>query len=454
MNRYKLFFLSLILLLSFGSCDRSSDAKGQEIDNTVVSPVSMDNKVIYELNVRNYSSEGFKGVEKDLPRLKELGIDIIWLMPIHPIGEVNRNGSLGSPYAVRDYTEVNPEFGTKADFKALVDAAHGQGMEIMLDWVANHTAWDHPWATEHPDYYSYSDTGERPYSPEGWLDVIELNFDNPAMRKEMIDAMKYWVSEFDIDGYRCDAVVFTPVDFWKEAREAIDPIKRITWLAEGDKPEYMSVFDYDYAWDFSSKLTQFGTGSDVKILKTAVQGLFDNPAYKDKGRMIYLTNHDVNSHENTEFTRFGANVLPLSVFYFTAYDMPLIYNGQEIGMNKMLSLFDYDPVLWEPANKIFLNLFKDLTYLRRTHPALEAGKNRGAIKFIESSDPKVLSYTRTKGDRQVFVVLNFGAVASQVRFPEGMPSGEFTDLFTGKKVSFPNSEGLTLMEKGYQVFVK
>ncbi len=454
MRTNRLFFLSLVLLLSFGSCDRSSNTKGQERNNSAVSPISNDNKTIYELNVRNYSSKGFKGVEADLQRIKDLGIDVIWLMPIHPIGEVNRNGSLGSPYAIKDYTDVNPEFGTKADFKDLVDAAHKLGMEIMLDWVANHTAWDHPWTQSNIDYYSYSSTGERPYSPEGWLDVIELNFDNQAMRKEMIDAMKYWVTEFDIDGYRCDAVVFTPVDFWAEARAAIDPIKKLFWLAEGDKPEYMSVFDYDYAWDFSHKITEFGTGSDIELLKTAVQGVYDNPVYKDKGRMLYLTNHDVNSHESTEFTRFGANVLPLSVFYFTIYDMPLIYNGQEIGMNKMMGLFDYDPVVWEPANKIFLNLFKDLTYLRRTHPALEAGKNRGAIKFIQSSDPKVLSYTRTKGDKQVFVVLNFGAVASKVYFPEGGPSGEFKELFTGEKISFPNSQGLTLMEKGYSVFVK
>lgn len=454
MKQYKLFFFGLFLMFSLGSCDRGSDAKGQEIGNPEVQPLAEGNRVVYELNVRNYSSKGFTGVKEDLPRLKELGVDVIWLMPIHPIGEVNRNGTLGSPYAVKDYKEVNPEFGTKADFKALVEEAHRLNMEIMLDWVANHTAWDHPWATEHIDYYSYSSTGERPYSPEGWLDVIELNFDNPQMRAEMIDAMKYWVEEFDIDGYRCDAVVFTPVDFWKQARAAIDPIKKITWLAEGDKPEYMAVFDYDYAWEFSNQMTRFGTGSEIGILKSASQALYNDPTYTDKGRLIYLTNHDINSHENTEFTRFGANVLPMTVFYFTIYDLPLIYNGQEVGMNKMMSLFNYDPVLWEPKNKIFNSLFEKLTYLRRTHPALESGKNRGSLKFIETSHPKVLAYSRTRGQDEIVVVLNFGSVASKFFWTGAVPSGTYTELLSDQETQFSKAEGLILMEKGYSIYVK
>ena len=453
MNKLKILLLSFLLLFAVNSCDRDSKTGASEIPNSEIKPVSANNKVIYELNVRNYSSKGFNGVKDDLKRLKDLGVDIIWLMPIHPIGEVNRNGSLGSPYAIKDYKAVNPEFGTAADFKALVDAAHALDMEIWLDWVANHTAWDHPWVKTNIDYYS-SLNGVRPYSPEGWNDVIELNYDNPEMRAAMIDAMKYWVREFDIDGYRCDAVIFVPLSFWQQARKEVDAVKKITWLAEGDKPEYMSVFDYDYAWEFNNKLNEFGSGSDITKLVEACTSLYYNPAYKEKGRMIYLTNHDLNSHDGTEFTRYGNNVLPLTVLYFTIYDLPLIYNGQEIGMNKMMSLFNYDPVVWDPANKIYQNLFNKLTKLKRTQPALEDGKNRGGLQIIKTDKPNVFVYSRKRGDNEVLVLLNFNTVATKFYWNDIVPTGKFKNFLTNEETTFSKNDGITLMEKGYAVYVK
>lgn len=453
MNQIKIAVFLFLSLLSFKNCERDSKDMEIAVPNENITPVSNGNRVIYEVNVRNYSDKGFKGVTGDLDRLKSLGVDILWLMPIHPIGEENRNGSLGSPYAIKDYKDVNPEFGTKDDLKELIAAAHARGMEVWLDWVANHTAWDHPWVKSNIDYYSELN-GERPYSPEGWNDVIELNFENPNLRIAMIDAMKYWVREFDIDGYRCDAVVFVPLSFWKEARAEVDKVKKITWLAEGDDPAYMSVFDYDYTWGFSGDLNSFGTGSNISGLVEASKKLFNNPAYKEKARMVYLTNHDLNSHGGTEFARYGANVLPLTVFYFTIYDMPLIYNGQEVGMNKELSLFDYDPVLWQPANKIYENLFKDLTRLKRTHVALEDGKNRGALEFIEVDKPNVMVYRRIRGDKEVLVVLNFNTVATKFYWNDVVPSGEYKNYLSGEKVNFSKDSGITLMEKGYQIFVK
>lgn len=457
MTNFKIYMLSFVVMLFFGSCDTrdTSGQNAQAVSNTDIAPVSAKNKVIYEINVRNYSSAGnFEGVQKDLARLKDLGVDILWLMPIHPIGEVNRAGSLGSPYSIKDYKAVNPEFGTAQDFKNLVDAAHALKIEIWMDWVGNHTAWDHPWVTSNIDYYS-SQNGQQPYSPNGWNDVAQLDYSNPAMRAEMIDAMKYWVQNFNIDGYRCDAAtLYIPVDFWVQAREQVNAIKKITWLNEGDNPAYMVAFDYDYAWGYSNVLNTFGTGSDITNLVAESVKLFNNPNYKDKGRMVYIANHDLNAHDGTEFTRYGANVLPLTVLSYTIYDLPLINNGQEIGMNKSISLFEKDPLVWDPVNKIHLDLHKKLVRLKKTQPALEDGINRGAMKVLPINKPNVFAYTRTRGNNEILVVLNFNNVAVNYKFEGTAPSGEYTNYLTGEQKTFSANEGNILMEKGYAVYVK
>lgn len=438
--------------LSLAACDR--DNGKIEIPSIEQKPITQKNRVIYELNLRNHTEKGdFKSAQEDLVRLKELGVDIIWLMPIHPIGEIKRNGSLGSPYSIKDYKAINPDFGTEQDFKDFMAKAHSLNMEVWLDWVANHTAWDHDWVKSNVDYYASKD-GVQPYAPNGWEDVAQLDYNNPNMRLAMIDAMKYWVEKFDIDGYRCDAATFLPLNFWEQARQEVDNIKKITWLNEGDKPEYMTAFDYDYAWDFSNSLNKFGSGTDTNLLVDACKKLFNDQSYKDKGRMVYITNHDLNSHEGTEFSRFGSNVLPLTVLYFTIYDMPLIYTGQEIGMNKSMSLFDKDNAQWNPANQIYLNLFKKLTTLKKTHPALEDGTNRGQLQFIPTNKENVVVYSRKRGDQEVLVILNFNTVAVNFKWKDVVPSGVYQDLLKGGEKSFKNNEGITLLEKGYAIFVK
>lgn len=453
MNNIKLWMLAFLLIFSFGSCNDDDAQVTPEIPNSQISPVSARNKVIYELNVRNYSTQGFNGVKNDLQRLKDLGVDIIWLMPVHPIGAEKREGSLGSPYSIKDYKAVNPEFGTDQDFKNMIDAAHALKMEIWMDWVANHTAWDHPWVSQHLDYYS-SLNGQQPYSPNGWNDVAQLNFNNQNLRAAMIDAMKYWVTNFNIDGYRCDAATFIPKDFWQQARTQVDAVKKISWLCEGDNPDYMTVFDYDYAWGFNTALNNFGSGTDTSNLIAACKTLFNNPSYANKGRMVYLTNHDLNAHDGTEFTRYGTNVLPLTVLSFTIYDMPLIYNGQEIGMNKAMSLFEPSPVQWDPTNKIYLNLFQKLTKLKRTQPALEDGANRGTLTVIPTNKDNVFVYSRKKGDNEVLVMLNFNNVAVNFKWSGEVPSGNFKDILTNEQKTFSATDGNVLMEKGYAVFVK
>lgn len=453
MNFFKILFIPLLAISILGSCDNNDD-KTPEIPNSEISPLTAHNKVIYEVNVRNYSAGGnFTGVKNDLKRLKDLGVDIIWLMPIHPIGKINANGSLGSPYSISDYKAVNPEFGTEQDFKALVEEAHNLKMEVWLDWVANHTAWDHPWVSDHLDYYA-SKNGQQPYSPNGWNDVAQLDYNNANLRIAMIDAMKYWVKNFNIDGYRCDAATFVPLSFWQQARAEVDAIKKISWLCEGDNPDYMAAFDYDYAWAFSTALNNFGSGSDSKNLVDASLDLYNNPKYNNKGRMVFLTNHDLNAHDGTEFSRYGNNVLPLTVLYFTIYDMPLIYNGQEIGMNKSMSLFDKDPVVWDPTNKIYLQLFQKLTRLKRTQPALEDGANRGSLTVVPTNKENVFVYQRKKGDNEVLVMLNFNNVAVNFKWTTTVPSGKFKNYLTGEEKIFKATEGNILLEKGYSVYVK
>ncbi|MCC8187553.1 MAG: alpha-glucosidase C-terminal domain-containing protein [Bacteroides sp.] len=456
-------FKELILLLSFLFClpacgnDSPGDEPGGGGDpggNTEIKALSPHNRVIYEVNVRNYSAAGnFKGVEQDLPRLKELGVDILWLMPIHPIGEANRNGTLGSPYAVKDYKAVHPDFGTLDDLRALVAAAHEADMEIWLDWVANHTAWDHPWATEYPDYYAERD-GQRPYSPENWLDVIQLDFSNEAMCREMIDAMKYWVQEADIDGFRCDAVTYVPLDFWRKARAEVNRLKDITWLAEGDDPAYMEVFDLDYAWEFCGRMYTFGQNGDVAALIQGCQDLYNNPHYAQKSRMVFLTNHDINAYEGSDNERYGQWLQPLTVLAFTIYDMPLIYNGQEIGMNQRMGLFDKDNVQWTPVNTTMNTLIRQMTRLKRTQPALEGGPNRGSLTRQQVGNDQVYAYTRKKGNNKVVIFLNFASQSTTFGLNGTTVAGKYTDFLTGEEKELTSSSSFTIPANGYAIFVR
>lgn len=453
MNRIKIIALLLVSLLALGSCSDDNERRWAHKPNDQVKPISAHNKVIYEINVYAYSAEAnFKGLEKDLPRLKELGVDILWLMPIHPIGEENRSGTLGSPYAVRDYKGLNPDYGTEEDFRSLVNAIHALDMEIWLDWVANHTAWDNWWVDEHLDYYAEKD-GQRPYSPPGWNDAIQLDHSNPQLLDAMAEAMIYWISEFGVDGFRCDAADFVPLDFWRGLRAKVDAVKKVTWMSEGSDPAYMEVFDYDYAWGFAEALKKFGEDNDVAQLVKESKDLFSNPAYKDKGRMVYITNHDLNAYEGSEFRRYGDNVLPLTVLSYTIYDMPLIYNGQEIGMDKSMNFAEISPVEWNPTNKVFVDLHKKLTQLKRTQPALEDGTNRGELKIYPTEDKNTFAYSRIRGSNEVLVILNLGDAPARARFTGEVPEGEFKDYLHNTYKEFA-AEGIPMHGNGYAVYVK
>lgn len=439
------------LALFLGGCrgDRLPGLKMPE-SSEAISPA---NRVIYEVNVYAYSpTHDFKGLETDLPRLKDLGVDILWLMPIHPRGEINKGGALGSPYAVKDYKGIYPTYGTEADLRSLIAASHSLGMEVWLDWVANHSAWDNPWVSEHLEYYAEKD-GRRPYSPPGWDDAVQFDHSCPELVDAMADAMIYWVRDFGVDGFRCDAADRVPVEFWRELRRKVDAVRKVTWLSEGEADDHMEVFDYDYAWAFADELMSFGQTGDVAALKKACAALHKDATYSTKGRMTYITNHDLNAFNQSEFKRYPGNVMPLTVLSYTVFDLPLIYNGQEIGLDKSMSFSDDVTVDWDVVNKRYMELHRKLCLLRHSQPALADGAGRGKIKFYETVGENLLVFSRIKGGNEVLVALNLGDYAVQCRFAKEAPQGYFLN-WMDEKVVEPGGTGFPLEEHGYAIFVR
>jgi glycosidase len=368
------------------------------------------NANIYEVNIRQYTPEGtFKAFAAHLPRLKKMGVDILWLMPIQPIGEKNRKGTLGSYYAVRDYTAVNPEFGNLDDFKALVQQAHALGMKVIIDWVANHTAFDNPWTTEHSDWYLKNEKGEifpvtynEGAEPEYWTDVTGLDYSKPGLWKGMTDAMVYWVRETDIDGFRCDVAGKVPVPFWNQARDALDRIKPVFMLAEADTPDmHEHAFDMTYGWDTKDLFKDIAKG---KKDARALQAFLAHPpkAYPPGAyRMRFTTNHDENSWAGSDVELYGPAFKAMAVLAATLPGMPLIYGGQESGLDKRIEFFEKDPVQWK--NYAYAPFYASLLKLKHDNQALWNGQYGGAIEVLDTGNDKVFAFLR-KGDRNTVKV--------------------------------------------------
>lgn len=365
---------------------------------------------LYEVNLRQMTNEGtFKAFEEQhLDRLHKMGVKILWFMPINPIGEKNRKGSLGSYYSVRDYKAVSPEHGSMDDFKALVKAAHNRGMKVIIDWVANHTAWDNVWVANHPDWFTHDSAGNFVPPVPDWHDVIDLNYDNRAMRTEMINSMKFWLTEADIDGFRCDVAEEVPIDFWKEARAALDSVKPIFFLAEGEKPFLLEAFHATYAWELHHRLKQVAQWKEPATELKAYFARHDS-AYPTAGISLqFISNHDENSWNGTMTESFGRNRTNMAVASFTLPGMPLLYAGMEVDLNKRLRFFDKDTIDWEgyPLN----DFYTGLVALKKNHPSLHTGPNAGQLEFHDTGNPRVLAYTRTAGPDRVHVVLNLDSV--------------------------------------------
>lgn len=420
------------------------------------------NRVIYEVFVRNFSPEGtLKGVERQVSRLKELGVDIVWLMPIYTMGEKGKWGTYSSPYAVRDYKAVSPEYGSAEDLRSLVNAIHAAGMEVWLDWVANHTALDHAWVTQHREYYKTS--GGNIVHPHGWNDVYQLDYSSNGLRAAMIDALQYWVREFDIDGYRCDYADGVPRDFWRQARAEVNRIKPIGWLAEsggdGDNAKLVSedgMFDYNYAWGFRDKLAEFAGHGDVNALKRMCNELFYDNAYNGKSRMVYLSNHDVVQDKGgTEDRAMGARLAPLTVLQFTVYGMPLIYNGQEIKYSSgPISLAEKTPIAWNSGDANMMALVKSLTTLKHSEPALRTAGERGDLINYDANHSGVYVYERRLGGESVVVMLNFSGSTAEFNVNGNLPSAPYLDVFSGTSRNLAAADNFSLPPYGYAVYVK
>ena len=461
MRKFDLFALPLLLLAVACKNKDNDTATGSDPYTPkpyveLKHPDWSKNATIYEVNVRQFTPEGtFKAFEAHLPRLKDMGIDIIWLMPIHPIGEKNRKGTLGSEYSVKDYYGVNPEYGNLEDFKALVKKIHGMGMYVILDWVANHSAWDNKLATEHPDWYTKSLEGNFQPTPwYDWDDVIDFDYNIPAMRKYMTDALKYWVKEADIDGYRCDVAGFIPVDFWDNARAELDAIKPVFMLAEWESRDlYKKAFDMTYSWTLFDKM------KDATIHKKGASALIEYMAHdvgsvpKDAYRMTFTDNHDMNSWNGTQFSNFGDGLKTCMVFCTVVNGMPLVYGGQEAGLDKSLKFFDKDSITWKPHP--FYDLYKKLFELKHTNQALWNGAWGGEMVRIYSDKmQEVVSFSREKNGNRIIPVINFSDKPVTVKLNSKHYQGTYTEYFSGKTVELKGDDKISIGAWGYWVLVK
>lgn len=435
-NLFISFTIFSSIFLSFCGSSTSTDNTVSTMPiSEVTHPEWSYNKSIYEVNVRQYSSEGtFKAVQDDLPRLKELGVGILWFMPIHPIGEINRKGPLGSYYAVKDYFDVNPEFGTKEDFRNLVNTAHEMGFKVILDWVANHTAWDNPVATTNPEFFEKNENGEfTPPRGTDWDDVIQLDYTNQELHEYMISALEYWVREFNVDGYRCDVADMVPVEFWNEARVRLDTIKPVFMLAEAENPEHHTkAFDMSYGWEMHHTFNRVANGeykpSRIDSLLQIDSQKFPENAF----RMQFTSNHDENSWNGTVFERLGEGAEVFAVISATIPGMPLIYNGQEAGMDKRLLFFERDPIEWKD-HRLF-EVYSTLNELKATKSALFNGERGGDYLMLESNSESIYAFSRTNGANKVVVVSNLTSEPATATVNTSSVTGNYSSFMTENEV--------------------
>ena len=444
---------SVIILISLLlACSPAPEQPALTNDNSpkITFPEKAAGSTIYEVNIRQHTPEGtINAFIEDLPRIKDLGVDILWLMPVQPIGLKERKGSLGSYYSISDYLSINPEFGSAEDFRKLVDTAHQMGLYVILDWVPNHTSWDHPWITEHPDYYAKDDQGNITYEAD-WTDIALLDHTNPNTRRAMVQAMKYWVQEFDIDGFRQDhAGHEIPLYLWEEATDEIDQIKDLFWLAEWRGARMHNEFDATYTWELFHIQDQVGEG---KANADSIQHhlMKDLHEYGTKAfRMTMITNHDENSWNGTVFERYGEGHKAFATFIFTAYGIPMIYSGQEAGLDKRLKFFEKDTVDFSDPLKL-QPFYQSLIALKKNNPAIWAGEYGGMPQRI-NEDPHVYAFKRVKGNNQVIGIINFSGDSQQLNLTDVTVYGKYHDYFTDDEFELGENP-ITLHPWQYLIF--
>lgn len=454
---YAIMMVGLLLISTsfLTGCETSEDK--DTIETPLNTPDWAKNATIYEVNIRQYSEGGtINAFREHLPRLADMGISILWLMPIHPIGEVERKGTLGSYYSVLDYKGVNPEFGTHEDFRALVEEAHALDMYVILDWVANHTAWDHEWTETNPEFYELNEEGNF-IPPRGtdWSDVIQLDYENKDVWEAMTDALEFWVRDFNIDGYRADVADLVPTAFWDQARERLDAIKPVFMLAEAEAPDLNeNAFEMSYAWDLHHQMNALAQGEiTTEFFDERFQRMRDRfPAHTYM--MQFTSNHDENSWNGTVFTRLGDGVKTFAVLASTIEGMPLVYNGQEVGLSHSLEFFEKDLIDWD-FDSPFHDFYSKLMHLNRDNRALWNGLHGGPMQRVATSeDESTYFFVRERGDDKVFAALNITGEQVIADVSSELITGTYTELFSEETVTFSSEEVFDLEPWAYRVFVK
>ncbi len=451
-------YLLIVIVLSLGLLMASCIGDESKKEETAVvlsyeNPAWSKDAVLYELNVRQFSDEGtFNAVEDRVDDLAELGVDVIWFMPIHPIGEVNRKGPLGSYYSIKDFRDVNPEFGTIDDFTSLVNSIHDAGMYVMMDWVPNHSSWDNHLAEEHPDWYVKDSTGTF-VSPYDWTDVIQFDWSSEGLQEYMMDALLYWVEDIDVDGFRVDHPHVTPADFWLKARLEMEKVKPVLMLAENeDRVEFFdNGYDINYSWELHHLMNQVAQGeAEAEDLHKALERDFDRFPYYAY-RLRFITNHDENSWAGTIEERLGEAHEAFAVFMYTIPGVPLIYNGQEAGLNKRLEFFERDPIEW--TESYLTDFYTSLNTLKEENSALYNGRHGGDFtSLVVTGDDDVYAYSRTRDDNRVVSIINFDDEPAEVVVSDDA-SGDYVDYFSGESISITGERVFNLDGWGYVVLV-
>jgi glycosidase len=453
----------------------------EEIASTTIekfSPAVEENSVIYEVNIRQYSPEGtFNAFTKDIPQLKELGVKIIWVMPIFPISQTKRKATggddskfalempaaeqhkyLGSYYAVSDFKKVNPEFGTIEDFRNLVKTAHENGIYVILDWVPNHTGWDHVWIKNHPEYYTQNAKGEiiDPVNPEtgkswGWTDVADLNYDNQNLRAEMTADMMHWIKNEDIDGFRCDVAGNVPLDFWQQAIPQLRKQKSIFMLAEAWEPALLknNLFDMAYGWDGHHTMNKIAQGKETVKQFDAFIEKINNDYEANDILMNFVDNHDENSWNGTIKSRLGEAEAAMTALSYLMPGMPLVYSGNEYGLEHSLKFFEKDSIpktkgkQWELRSK--------LGKIKNEIDALHGGKNKANYKRLSASNENVLAFERTKNGKKVIYLANLSAKPVSVTMPI---TGQYKDVMNEKMMDLKATQVLSMVPWQYFILTK
>jgi 1,4-alpha-glucan branching enzyme len=446
--------LRALLLFCLYLC--ASPSYAQKCDDAWTTPSWAANATIYEVNIRQYTPEGtFRAFEPNLPRLRAMGVDILWLMPIYPIGVEGRKGSLGSYYAVKDYRAVNSEFGTMDDLRHLIKAAHAQGFKVILDYVANHSSPDNKLTIQHPGWYTHDSLGNIIPPVPDWSDVADFNYDEKGLRDYQIESMKYWIREADADGFRCDVAMMVPLDFWKECRIELDKVKKVFMLAEAEGPEFhRNGFDMTYGWDFMNMCIRIAKGEKGAGDLYRYFNELDMKYNEGDNIMYFTTNHDENSWNGTDAERLGAAAKVFAVLSATVPGMPLVYSGQEAGLNKRLAFFEKDTIDWDHYSQA--DFYSRLLHLKETNKAMLV-ENTDSNYFNFLLDKKFehhFAFIRKYGRSQVLVIANLSPKPTEVVLNKDDIDGNYTELFTGEKARIRRGHLLHMEPWGYRVFVQ